>query len=468
MELRTNKINSANVIASGVITLKDLEDKITKIATRLSKTMKLDGFRKGKVPLQLIRSRYQDSIRQDAQKDAIQEMLQHALKDLHLDARQVLGDPMMTKMEEKDGGFDVEIKISLTPDIPLDSVPACIPEVKVPRVTEEEVKTRLEEIAKREAPLIDAPKDKRLENDDVAVFDFEGFVDGKPFEGGKAENFELIIGSGSFVPGFEDAMLGMLADEAKEISITFPAEYHVKHLASKDATFKVKLHAIKVKDKPQINDDLAKKLLPQNATASLRDLDAEIKKQLELEAKTKVYNEELKEKLVENFLEKIHFDLPDLVIEQEMDLLFRNSLSSIAEEELKTLQENPEKAKEKRESFRDEAKNSVQVTFIIDALAKQKNITVQDNEVFQTVYYEAMMMGQNPTQIIEYYKSNNLLPAIKMAMVEDRVLQNLLDTKVEFVDKLPQKSEDKAKEGASKKESKRAVGRVRSPKKGDQ
>lgn len=446
MNLTTKKINSANAIANGIIATKDLEAKITSVATKLSKSIKLDGFRKGKVPLHLVKARYKDGIKQDAQKEAVQEMLQEVLKELKIEPKQVIGDPIITKFEEKGEGIDVEIKIALAPEIPLDGVEACIPEVKLPSVAEKEVKERLEELAKREAPLIEAKKDKKLENGDTAVFDFEGFVDGKAFDGGKAEKFELVIGSGQFIAGFEDAMVGMSAGEGKDINVTFPKDYQAEHLAGKDAVFKILLHAIKVKDKPKIDDALAKKLLPQKENASLEDLSAEVRKQLELEAKTKLYNEELKEKLVDNFLKNIKFDLPDLIVEQEMDMLFRNSLNTISPEELKELQNSAEKAREKRESFRADAQKSVCVTFIVDALAKREGISVSDNEVFQTIYYEAMMMGQNPNQVIEYYKNNNILPAVKMAMIEDRILHHLLDSKA---DKSPKsaskpKSEDKA------------------------
>lgn len=450
MNLSTKKLNSANAIANGVIATKDLEEKLTKVATRLSKTIKVDGFRKGKVPLSLIKTRYKDAIKQDAQKEAVQEMLQEAIRDLKIESKQVIGDPIITKFDEKSEGIDVEIRISLTPEIDLSLVDKCIPSVKLPKIENKAVKERLEEIAKREAPLIEAPKDKKLEKNDFAVFDFEGFVDDKPFDGGKAENFELMIGSNQFIAGFEDSMIGMKAGDKKDIKVTFPKDYQAENLAGKDATFKIHLHSIKVRDAIKIDDALAKRLLPQKEDASLEDLNNQIKSQLEMESKTKLYNEELKEKLVDNLFETIKFDLPDLIVEQEMDMLFRNSLSTINPDELKQLQSDANKAKEKRETFRATAQKSVTITFIVDALAKRDGVMVNDNEVFQTIYYEAMMMGQNPKEVVDYYKNNNLLPAIKMAMVEDRVLHKLLDSKIEQSDN----AAEEKKESKTKKENK--------------
>ena len=155
-----------------------------------------------------------------------------------------------------------------------------------------------------------------------------------------------------------------------------------------------------------------------------------IKEQLEMEQKTELYNKELKERLVEALLKNISFDLPELIVEQEMDILFRNALSQLAPEEIEKMKNNQEEAKKVRETHRDEACKSVQITFIMDKLAKQYNIVIQDNEVLQTIYYEAMMMGQNPKEVLEYYQQNNLVPAIKMTMIEDRVLHYLLNENI--------------------------------------
>ncbi len=244
---------------------------------------------------------------------------------------------------------------------------------------------------------------------------------------GKAENFTLILGNKQMLEDFEKALLGMQASEEKEFPLTFPSGYHAEHLAGKEAFFKVKLCQIQAREALEINDELAKIVLANEENATLELLKERVKGQLFLENKARLYNEELKEKLIENLDEKILFDLPKTIIEQEMDLLFRNALYSMQAEEVKSLQESQEKAKEKRESFRNDATKSVKITFIIDALAKEEKIGVHDNEVFQTLYYEAMMTGQNPENLIEQYRKNNMLAAVKMAMIEDRVLTYLLD-----------------------------------------
>lgn len=444
MQIVTKKVDAANVVANGSISSADLEQREGKIALRLSKSIKLDGFRKGKVPINLVRSRYKEAIEQDAQKEAVKEMLDLSTKEIGVPANRVIGDPVVVRFEKKEGFFDVEIKISLIPDIPIENVDSCIPEFSLIPVKDEEVKERLETIALSQSPLVDVESGRKLEKGCIAIFDFEGFVEGKPFDGGKAENFQLTIGSGHFISGFEEGMLGLGIGEEKDIEVVFPKDYHIDFLAGKPALFKVKLHAIKVKEKIPLDDNLAKKLFPDNKDANLNYLKLEVTKELEIEQKDKIYNEKLKNKLVENLIEGIDFDLPDLIVEQEMDILFRNALSKMSQEEIRALSSDASKAREQRESFRDEARKSVKITFIVDALAKEHGVVVEDNEVFQAIYQEALASRREPKEVLEHYRNHNLLPAIKMAMVEDRMLTYLLDRKLG--EKEPSNSQSSSKE----------------------
>ena len=429
MNLQTKRLDSANAVVSGVISQDVLEQKTQDVIKKIAKSVKIDGFRKGKVPAHLIQSRYKDQIDKDSKQEAVQDLLQAGLKDLGIEPQAMLGNPLISKFESKDNTIDVEIKISTTPEFSLDKVEGYVPEVKLKSVSAKEIDERLAEIAKSRAPLSEVTQDRALQKDDTAVIDFEGFVDGKAFDGGKAQNFNLTIGSNQFIPGFEDALVGMKKGEKRDIEVTFPKDYQATHLAGKPATFAITLHKIMQKDAVAIDEAFAKSMLGQDAT--LESLKDAIKEQLEMEHKTDLYNKELKETLLQALLKEITFDLPELIVEQEMDILFRNALNTMSKEEFEALKNDEQKARQKRDSFKEDAKKSVQITFIMDALARKHNIVIQDNEALQTIYYEAMMMGQDPRAAIEYYQKNNLLPAIKMAMVEDRVLTFLLDSKLE-------------------------------------
>ncbi len=443
MEVTATKTDSANVSVEAKIAKSDIDKKVEKIAKQAAKQMNIDGFRPGKAPVSVVKKRLGERLVQDAEAEALRDVLNSASKELNLDADKIIGEPAVTKFERGEEEIEVELKLSLRPEIEIEGVEELVPEVKTPRVTKKEVEERIKELAEAQAPFESLEEDRGLEDGDMAVFDFEGFLDGKPFEGGKAENFELRIGSNQFIPGFEEQMKGMKKGESRRIKVTFPEDYGNKELAGKEVEFEIKLHDIKVKQPVKIDDELAKKLLPGDEEATLEKLEKEVKEQIRSEKLSKLYNEELKPKLVEALVEKFTFDLPQSVVDQEIEMALRNKVQQMSEEELEELRNNEEKVKELRESLREDAEKSVRATFIVDALARKEGVDVSEQEMMQTIYYEAMSMGQDPQQTFEYYQKQNLLPAIKMAMIEDRLLTKLLNDKNE---KSQSKEETKEKE----------------------
>jgi trigger factor len=185
-----------------------------------------------------------------------------------------------------------------------------------------------------------------------------------------------------------------------------------------------------VKEDVEINEELAAKLLPGQEDQSLESLRKQVKDLLENQELTKLYNEKLKSELLETLVEKTQFDLPEFVVEQEIDMALNRSASGMSEDEIKELRENADKLKELRETFREDAERSVKATFIIDTLAMAENIKVDEREVMQTIYYEAMQTGQDPQKAYEQYKNAGYIPAIQMSMVEDRVLSTILNSRI--------------------------------------
>jgi len=431
MEIVAKRIDNANAEVSAKIQKSDIESRTQKIAKDLSKSLNLPGFRKGKVPVAVVKKRYGQKLEKDAEAESLQEVYAKALLELGLKKEDVLGEPAVTKFDKKDEFIETEIKISFKPEINLEGYEEIIPEFEEPQITDEEVETRLKELAESLAPMKKLEEDRGLQEKDYAIIDFKGYVDDKELEGGSAENFQLKIGSGQFIPGFEEQLIGMKPGETKTIEVTFPQEYHNKDIAGKKAKFEVTLKEIQVKEEPKIDDELAKKMLPDVENPTVELLKEKIKEQIKSEKLSKLYNEELKPKLIENLVEKFDFDLPENIVEQEIDLILNRKLQEMSEDELKELREDSKKVKELRESLRDEAKKSVKATFIVDALAKKEGISINDQEVIQTIYYEAMQMGQNPKEVLETYQKQGLLPAIKMAMIEDKLLTHLLNKKLE-------------------------------------
>ena len=426
MQIKVNRTNSANAAVEATISPALLQKKEEKMVASAASNMKVDGFRKGKVPAHIVKARYGNQLKQDAQTEALRELFNKALEELEIKADLVVGEPSFSKFEEKDGGLELTMKLSFRPTINVDGYKECVPEYKAPKVTKKEISERLEKTLALVADLKTVEEKRAVKAGDFVVIDFEGFLDGVAFEGGKAEGYTLEIGSNSFIPGFEDGIVGMKTGKEKEIEVTFPETYGNKDLAGKPTTFKVTVKEIKVKEIPETpSEEMIKKLLPGVENPTLETLEGQIEDEIKNEKLAKLFNDEIKPKFVENVLAKIAFDLPENIVDQEIDLQMRSVFGKLSEDEIKEYSENPEKIKEKREEFRAESEKSVKLTFIVDELAHKEEIVVNDQEVLQMIYFEAMQQGANPKEYLEFYKKQGVLPAIKMSIIEERLFNKL-------------------------------------------
>ncbi|MDR1614219.1 MAG: trigger factor [Campylobacteraceae bacterium] len=428
MEVKVVRVNNANASAAATISSKIIEQKEDKILRTLAKDARIDGFRKGKVPPSVLKARYGDKVKADAEQEAVKELYDAVVKELGLDEKSIVGEPFFSNFNRKDDGVEVELKISFKPEVKLDGYEECIPEFKLPSVTKKEIEERINSLLKTTAPLKTIATKRGLKKGDFAMIDFEGFIEDVAFEGGKAENYTLELGSKSFIEGFEESLTGLKAGGQKDINVTFPQSYANKDLAGKEAVFKVKLHEIKEREIPkEISEELLKKFLPSEKQPTYELLEEKIKEQIKNEKTSKLYHEELKPKFVEAIVKKFTFDLPDNIVEQELDIHFRNAFAGIGKEELEEYKKDPKRAQEKRETFRKDAEDSVRLTFIVNELAILNSISVTDQELTQMVYYEALQYGQEPKSHFENYKKQGVLPAVKMAMIEDKLFQALFD-----------------------------------------
>jgi trigger factor len=423
--VEAKKIDSANSIIKAEIENQDLEAKKDKIAKKLAKKVKIQGFRPGKVPVKVVKKMYAADIEQDAISEAVREVLDEGLKALEI--AEMIAEPEVVKFDKGEEKIEVEIKVFSRPEVNIEGFEECVPEVEKIEVSEDEINEELQNIAKSMAEVKDSDKEI-AEKGDIAVIDFKGYIDGKEMENGSAENYPLELGSNSFIPGFEDQIVGMKVGESKKIKVTFPENYGAKEIAGKEAEFEVTLKKIQEKVPAEINDDLAKKYL-NDENATLEDLKNHVKELILSRKKAEVFAPK-KEEILECLVKKYNIDLPEAVVEKEVEVMINQEASKMSPAEIKELQENPEKVKELKEKLLPEAKDRVKLTFLIDAIAKAENVDVSDQELSQVIYYEALMQGQNPQDVIKYYQENNLLPVIKMNMIEEKLLNKLLDDKL--------------------------------------
>lgn len=430
MQIETDRKDSVNIVVKVEADSSAIEAKIDKLAKEYAKNVRISGFRKGKVPASIVRKRYEKELKQESRNELLKEALSSAKSELKIEDSKILGEPRVIEFKEESDGFRAELKIELRPDIELGKYDELVPDFKKVEVSKEEVEERLKALSLSTVIPEKITEDRGLREGDFAKFDFEGFVDGVAFEGGKGENYLLEIGSKRFVPGFEEGMIGLKEGEERDIEVTFPNEYNNAKLAGKKAIFKVKLHEIQEKKLPEFNDELAKKLIPNDEKASMEMVRKRVREQIENEKLSKLYNEELKPKLMDLLVENINFDLPETVVEQEIDIKVNQELQRLERVEAERVVADEKEVEKLREKYKEEAIKSVKATFIVDELARAEQVSVSDSEVYETIYYEAISTGQDPKKMIEFYRQSNILPAIKMGIIEDRLLNKLLNRKI--------------------------------------
>lgn len=457
MQVKAKFEDKVNAVASVNIPRQKIDDEIKALAQKASKSIKMDGFRPGKVPASAVMKRYEKELSKDAEQNLLKNAVDEALKELKKDGKELVAEPYFEKFERKDSGIETQLVLSFKPQVDLKGYEALIPKFSAPKAEKKELDEKKKELLKSLATTEPIKSKRALKKGDFAKFDFEGFVDGVAFEGGKAENFTLEIGSGRFIPGFEDAMVGMKEGENKDIKVTFPKDYGAANLAGKEAVFKIKLHEIKELKIPELNAEILKQILPNENAPSEKLLDEKISEQIENEKLFKLINEDLKEKFGEALLKKFDFDLPRGVVEQEIDVQFRNAWSGFSQKELDEIRGDSDKYQKKRESFRNEAQKSVKFTFVVDELARLRGVSVSDNEVVQAVYFEAYRYNQDPKALLESYQQQGILPAIKMSLIESKLFNDI------FAPKKDENSAPKAKSASEKSENSSNAGE-KSPK----
>ena len=267
-------------------------------------------------------------------------------------------------------------------------------------------------------------EDRPVEEGDITVIDFEGFVDGVPFEGGKAENHELEIGSKTFIPGFEDQIIGMKIDEERDINVKFPEEYFSKDLAGKDATFKVKLHEIKKKELPELDDEFAKDV---SEFDTLDELKKSIKEKIEEENKNKE-KYETEEEAIKIVCENTEIDIPSGMIELEIDNMIKDIEARLSYQGLKLeqyLQMMGKTESEMRTEFEEQAKRSVKSRLVLEAIATAEDTLPTDEEVTEKIKEMAKQYNRDEKELLENEQLKSYLAdSMKTEKAIDFIVKN--------------------------------------------
>ncbi len=360
------------------VSAEEFEKAIDRAYNKNKSKFDIPGFRKGKAPKAIVIKNYTKAVfYDDALNDVLPEAYEAALKESGLD---VVARPEFDVEEIKDGEPVVFTALCTTrPEVKLGEYKG----IKVAKVdytvSDEEVDKDINAVRDRNARLISVD-DRAVENGDIAVIDFEGFVDDVPFEGGKGENYELEIGSNTFIPGFEDQLVGAKIDDLVDVNVTFPEEYHAEELKGKPAVFKVKVNEIKVRELPELDDDFASEV---SEFDTLAEYKADVRAKLEEKAKEKA-EAEIQNAVVEKAVENAEFDLPDAMVEGQIDNMINDMAQRMSYQGMSLdmyMQYTGQTIEQMREAYREQAAKQVSGSLVIDAISKAEGIEVSPEEV---------------------------------------------------------------------------------------
>lgn len=402
------------------------EEGMQKAYLKNRKKYNVPGFRKGKVPRAVVEKYYSESVFYD---DAINYVLPEAYEAAIEEADvQPVARPEIDVDEIKKGENIVFTALITTkPDVTLGDYIGVEVEKIEHTVTDEDVDKDIEETQKKNARMVGVD-DRPVEKGDITVIDFEGFVDGEAFEGGKGEGYELEIGSGQFIPGFEDQLIGAKLDELVDVNVTFPEEYHAPELAGKDANFKVVVHEIKMRELPELDDDFASEV------SDCETFDAykkSVRERLEEDAQTRAKNE-TENAVIDKVVENAQVEIPDVMVENQIDNLLRDFNQRLAYQGLNLetyVQYTGNTMEALREQFRAQAEKQVRGSLVLEAVSKQENVEVGPEELEMHLMDMAKQYNMEVEKLKELFSDADM-ESVKKEVVMTKTIQMLVNKAV--------------------------------------
>ncbi len=422
MNCKVEKTKNANEVKLEItIEAEKFDEAIKKVYFQSAKYFNIPGFRKGKAPMQIVEKYYGKEIfYEDAFNQVAQDALEEAVEENKLE---IVSRPDIDVTQIEKGKDLIFIAIMQTkPEVKLGKYKGIEIKKIEYNVTDEDIDHELGHMQEHNSRLISI-EDRPVESGDITTIDFEGFVDGKAFEGGKAEGHELEIGSNSFIPGFEDQIIGMKIEEEKDIQVKFPDEYFSKDLAGKDATFKVKLHEIKKKELPELDDEFAKDVSEFDTLKELKESIKE-KQQKQNDDKAKY---ETQDAVMKAVCEDIKVEIPSGMIETEIDNMLRDIEQRLSYQGLKLdqyLQMMGKTQEEMRKEYEPQAIEGIKSRLAIGAVIKAEKIEATDEEIDEKLKEMAKNYGKEKNE--EFLKNENVRNYLKEGLASEKAIDFLV------------------------------------------
>ncbi len=389
-----------------------IETAVKKELIEVAKKVRIDGFRKGKVPAHIINQRYGASVRQDV----LGELMTRNFVDAIIKEKiNPAGAPNYVPGEYKEGeDFNYAVEFEVYPEVELQGLDAIEVEKPVVEVTDADVDTMLETLQKQQATWKET--DAAATAEDRATIDFTGSVDGEEFEGGKASDFVLAMGQGRMIPGFEEGITGKKAGETFTIDVKFPDDYHAENLKGKDAKFEIVLKKVETRELPELTADFIKRFGVEDG--SVDGLRAEVRKNMERELKGAIRNR-VKSQVLDGLVEANNIDVPAALIDSEIDVLRRQAAQRFGGNEKQAL-ELP------RELFEEQAKRRVVVGLLLGEVIRINELKADEDRV-NALIQEMASAYEDPQEVIEFYgKNNELMNNMRNVALEEQAVETLL------------------------------------------
>ncbi len=403
----------------------ELGKAVERAAKQLAGHVNIPGFRRGKAPRKIVERHVgRDALMQEAFDLIAPKAFGEALDDQKIEPVTRPDIDIITLEEGKNLVF--KAAVTPRPEVRLGEYKGISVPKEEAKVTDEEVEQRLKTFQDRQSTMVDVPEGSAIENGDFTTLDFKGLVDGKPFEGGEGKDYPLQIGSGSFIPGFEDQLVGARVGEERDVSVTFPEDYHTAALAGKPAVFKCTVRSIKRKELPELDDALAKKV---SKFETLDELRADVRKNMEEAAERKAENDQ-KTAAIDKATENVTVDIPPVMVENRVSSMIQEMAMRLEQQGMKFeryLQYANTDIQKLREQYREAAEKNVRTDLMLEEVAKAENIKVEAADLDAEVAGMAAAYGATPHQVQKIIKEQGRVGDLAATVLRKKTAQFIID-----------------------------------------
>ncbi|HPQ69124.1 MAG TPA: trigger factor [bacterium] len=434
MDVKIEKLGPVQTKLTLTIEAETVKKEMDKVFRQIRREAAVPGFRPGKAPMSMLQRKYGDYAEDEVKNNLVGPELAKAIDENHL---RIAGSPEVEKNEiGEDGVLTVVAVFETHPEVELNEYKGLEITREKAQVLPAAVDGRLSGLRESTATVVDVTDHDAAQDGDLAKIDFEGKIDGEPFEGGAAQGHVLTLGAKQFIPGFEEGVIGMKVGETKDVALTMPADYWEKKLAGKDVVFTVTLHALQTKELPELDDEFAKDT---GEAETLDELKQKIHDQILKQEEARTERQARKE-LIKKLVERHPIEVPPSIVKDQIEYSIQRMKMQMQMFGM-PMPDDPAADDRMRERFADESKQEVQASFILAAIAKAENIELTEEDVELELQHIADEQQRPVAEISAYYQKQNLMGGLRERLMEEKVTDFLFAAaKVTWEDPLEKKA----------------------------